>query len=204
MTDAARHQPVVGRVPGDPAVRVLVRAARPTFRTQAMIVALAAACLLFVACSLPGYFEPTLTWRGYANYELTKYGRIPFMAMFTGMAVWFVYQLLQCLGRIGVLYGGDGRDGPWVGSWVSARLAPWRRKTLRPSARISVRHLARVSPGRPLGRTYIYVSGSGRRATVQVLSTLDKDGLSTLAAWLGERGLPRTLVRPKAEGAGHP
>lgn len=200
MTDASQGRPL-GRVPGDAAVRVLARAARPTFRTQATIVAMAAACLLLVALSLPGYFEPTLTWRGYASYELTKYGRIPFMAMFVGMAAWFVYQLLQGLGRIGVLYGGDGRRGPWVGSCVSARLTPWRRTTLRPSARISVRHLPRVSPGRPFDRTYIHITGCGRRAAVQVLSTLDEDGLSTLAAWLGERGLPRTLVRPKAEGA---
>lgn len=202
MTDTSQGQRPVGRVPGDPAVRVLVRAARPTFRTQATIVGLGAACVLFVVAALPGYFEPTLTWRGYANYELTKYGRLPFMAMFLGMAIWAAYQLLQCVGRIGVLYGGDGRDGPWVGSWVSARLTPWRRMKLRPSVRISVRHWPRVSSGRPFDRTYIHIAGSGRRATVQVLSTLDKDGLSTLAAWLDARGLPRTLGRSKAEGAG--
>jgi hypothetical protein len=178
-------------------VTVLVRAEPLSGRARAVLVAVCLVVPLFVVAFIPGYLDPTLTWRGYANYTLAKYGRFFFIGCFAWIEVWALYQLMLCSGRMGLVYGGEsGSRGPWLGTWFALRLAPWRRVKCVPGLKVSVRVTPRVPPG-AFDRTRVTLEAEGRRRKVQVISTPDGASIQELSAWLKERGVTRAVdVRP--------
>jgi hypothetical protein len=176
---------------------VLLRAEPLSGRVRAILVATCFVAPLFVVAFIPGYLDPTLTWRGYVSYTLTKYGRFVFVGCFAWIEVWALYQLMLSSGRMGLVYGGDsGSRGSWVGTWFALRLAPWRRMWCVPGLRVSVRVTPRVPPG-AFDRTRVTLESGGRRRKVQVVSRLDSASLQELSAWLKERDVARGVdVRP--------
>lgn len=176
---------------------VLVRAEPLSGRARAVLVATCFVVPLFVVALIPGYLDPTLTWRGYVNYTLTKYGRFVSVGGLAWIEVWALYQLMLSSGRMGLVYGGDsGSRGSWVGTWFALRLAPWRRMRCVPGLKVSVRVTPRVPPG-AFDRTRVTLESGSRRRKVQVISTPDGASIQELSAWLKERGVTRAVdVRP--------
>lgn len=169
-----------------------VRAEFPGSRSFGLLVLGFFADLALAGGLVPGYFNPTLTWRGYVAYDLTKYGRLVFVPLCLWAGAWLVHKMLVALGGVALLHGTRRRGAVWLGTGAGV-LGTRMGIQCENSVVIRVRELP-VPANIALGRTSIRIESGGRRIERVVRFRPRPDDLDGLAAWLFEGGVSTKVV----------
>lgn len=165
--------------------------------------------VLLVACipliSLTGLFggwagwnDPKLTWRGYANYEFTKYANVAVIVISLWVIAWFLMHLLLSTGRLGLVYGFTRGGNAYLGSWFGMAGLPWRRVKCVKRVKVVLRP-AQPSPSQSrwiLDHHWVVVTSGRRTRKMRALAPLDPTSGPRVRRWLEEQGLKATVVDP--------
>lgn len=137
-------------------------------------------CLLLIPLGalllLPGFLDPTLTWRGRAAYDLTKWAHVVAWVLLAWAFAWLVVQNLYGSGRVPVVHVRTERDGVmWAGTWFDHHLALWRRLRCAGDFSLDVRTNPGLQSGGAFDHTYLVLRSRGRTRKIHLLTPVDPD-----------------------------
>ena len=184
-----------------PAVR-LISARRPPRRARQMM-RLGMLLIPVIALMLiPGWNDPTLTWRGYANYAFTKYARVPVWVFLAWLQMWFVMQWFLSTGRLGLLYGFSRRGRTYLASWWGRIGIAWRRVECLGSVKIVFRPAlpAGNETSRVVQHHWVVVTSAGRTRKFRALAPVQLGSGARAGEWLKSQGIRVKVVDPSASG----
>lgn len=136
-------------------------------------------CLLLIPFGalilLPGFLDPTLTWRGRAAPELTKWAHVVGWALLAWAVAWLVVQNLYGSGRVPVAYVRTDRDGVVrVGTWFDHYLTLWRRLRCAGDLHMEVRTTPGSQSGGAFDHTYLVLTSRGRARRIHLRTPVDQ------------------------------
>lgn len=137
-------------------------------------------CLLLIPFGalilLPGFLDPTLTWRGRAAPELTKWAHVVGWALLAWAFAWLAVQNLYGSGRVPVVHVLVDRDGVvWVGTWSDHHLMLWRRLRCASDFDLEVGTTPASQSGGAFDHTYLVLSSRGHTRKIHLLTPVDED-----------------------------
>lgn len=155
---------------------------------RAFLASLLVVIPLAAAIFVPGYLDPTLTWRGRAAPELTKWVHVVAWALLAWAFVWSVVQYVYCSGRVSVLQVRTDRDGVvWAGTWLDHHAALWRRLRCVGDFTLDVRTNPGSRSGGAFDHTYLVLASRGRTRKIHLLTPVDTEAARDLERWVRDR-----------------
>lgn len=161
-------------------------------RSQRIVVFALVFIPLTALAMLPLWFYPELGRLGYAYPVAAKYGLVvPWSAMLAAEVILGAH-LLRGRGVTAIAYGFVRRGRPYVGTFASAWLCPWRR--IRIDAGVRVQYERPRQPQGTVQYHRVVVTSGQQRLVLWAIAPPSPESAAVVDQWLDAHGITRRVV----------